>query len=128
MVTTRAKKDDDGAVVPVFTQDFFNDDKDEHSVQGLVLFSYDLVDFDSTEEFVSLGQDLVDLPVATNCTSVALNVDTDEQVIKPKTVHREKDKAVSSERKQLKHRICTLEEKVNSLLLKRVALSFRPRN
>ena len=128
MVTTRAKNDDDGAVVPVVTQDVVNDDKDEPSVPGLVLFSHDLVDFDSTEEFVSLGQDLADLPVATNCTSVALNVDTHVQAIKSKTVHREKDKAAAAERKQLKRRIRTLEEKVDSLLLKRVTLSCRPRN
>ena len=119
MVTTSAKNDDDYAVVPVVTQDVVNDDKDEPSVSRLVLFSHDLVDFDSTEEFVSLGQDLVDFPVATDCTLVALNVDTDEQVIKTKTFHREKEKAASSEIKQLKRRIRTLEEKVDSLLLKK---------
>ena len=78
-----------------------------------------MVDFDSTEEFVSLGQDLVDLHVSRDCTSVALNVDTHVQAIKPKTVHREKDKAEASERKQLKHLIRTLEERVDSLLLKK---------
>ena len=49
MVTTRAKNDDDAAVVPVFTQDVVNDDKDKPSVSPIVLFSHDLVDFDSTE-------------------------------------------------------------------------------
>ena len=97
MVTTRAKNDDHGAAVPVVTQDVVNDDKDEPSVSPIVLFSHDLVDFDSTEEFVSLDQDLVDLPVATDCTSVDLNVNTNEQVIEPKNFHREKDRTAAAE-------------------------------
>ena len=38
MVTTRGKNDDDDAVVPVVTQDFVDDDKDEPSVSPIVLF------------------------------------------------------------------------------------------
>ena len=99
MVTTRGKNDDDDAVVPVATQDVVVDDKDETSVSGLVLFSHDLVDLDSTDEFVSLGQDLVDLPVASDCTPVASNLDTHVQPIEPKDVIREKDKASEAEKR-----------------------------
>ena len=99
MVTTHGKNDDDDAVVPVVTQDVVVDDKDEPYVSGLVLFSHDLVDLDSTDEFVSLGQDLVDLPVVSDSTPVASNVDTHVQPIEPKDVIREKDKVSASEKK-----------------------------
>ena len=78
-----------------------------------------MVDLDSTDEFVSLGQDLVNLPVASDSTPVASNVDTHVQPIEPKEVIREKDKASAAEKKQLKRRIRTLEEKVDSHLLRK---------
>ena len=119
MVTTRGKNDDDDAVATVVTHDVAVDDKDEASVSELILFSHDLVDYDSSEEFVSLGKDVVDLPVPSDSTPVTSNAGKDEQVIKPKQVIREKDKASAAEKKQLKRRIRTLEEKVDSLLLKK---------
>ena len=118
MVTTRGKNDDDDAVATVVTRDVAVDDKDEASVSELILFSHDLVDLDSSEEFVSLGQDVVDLPVPSDSTPVTSNAGKDEQVIKPKQVIREKDKASAAEKKKLKRRIRTLEERVDSLLLK----------
>ena len=125
MVTTRGKNDDDDAVVTVVTRDVVVDDKEETSVSELVLFSHDLVDLDSTDEFVSLGQDMVDLPVASDATPVSSNVDKNVQPIKPKEVIREKDKASAAEKKQLKRRIHTLEEKVDSLLLKKSRSEFQ---
>ena len=127
MVTTHAKNDDYATVVPLVTQDVVNDDEDNPSVSPIILFPRDLDDFDSTEEFVSLGQDPVDLPDATNCKSIDLYVETDVQVVPPKKVHREKDKAEASERKRLKRCIPTLEAKVDTLWKKRVTLSQRPR-
>ena len=82
MVTTWTKNDDDAAFFPLVTQDIVNDKNEITLVSRIILFSRDLDDLDSTEEFVSLGQYLVDLPVETNCKSVDLNVDTDEQVFK----------------------------------------------
>ena len=81
MVTTHGKNDNDDAVVPVVTRDVVVHDKDEASVSELILFSHDLVDLDSSDEFVSLGQDVVDLPVASDSTPVASNVDTHVQPI-----------------------------------------------
>ena len=62
-----------------------------------------------------MGQDPVDLPDVTNFRLIDLYVDTDVQFVKPKNVHRDKDKSAAAKRKCLKRRIPTLEVKVDSL-------------